>query len=356
MGHIRFLATAATVWTVATAAFAEVPAVAADITPVHGLVSRVMQGVGMPDLVVPPGASPHSHSMRPSEARALDQADLVFWVGPRLTPWLEGPIATLASDAKVIALLDAEATQQLMVRETVQFGQGHDDDHGGGHDDGHDEEHGDDHHDGHDEEHHDAHHDDEHASGHDADHGTETAHADEHGHSHEAGSLDPHAWLMAENGSAWLQVIAEALAAVDPENAPLYMRNAAEGQAEIATAAAEIATKLDAVAGKPFVVFHDAYQYFETGFGIQAAGAISLSDASDPSPARIAEIRATVQEMKVRCVLSEPQFNSGLVATVLDGTDAGTAIVDPLGVKLEPGPQFYPQLLASVGDAIAGCY
>ncbi|UWS10033.1 zinc ABC transporter substrate-binding protein [Phaeobacter inhibens] len=339
MGHIRFLATAATVWTVATAAFAEVPAVAADITPVHGLVSRVMQGVGMPDLVVPPGASPHSHSMRPSEARALDQADLVFWVGPRLTPWLEGPIATLASDAKVIALLDAEATQQLMVRETVQFGQGHDDDHGGGHDDGHDEEHGDDHHDGH-----------------DADHGTETAHADEHGHSHEAGSLDPHAWLMAENGSAWLQVIAEALAAVDPENAPLYMRNAAEGQAEIATAAAEIATKLEAVAGKPFVVFHDAYQYFETGFGIEAAGAISLSDASDPSPARIAEIRATVQEMKVRCVLSEPQFNSGLVATVLDGTDAGTAIVDPLGVKLEPGPQFYPQLLASVGDAIAGCY
>ncbi|AUQ72624.1 zinc ABC transporter substrate-binding protein [Phaeobacter inhibens] len=356
MGHIRILATAATVWTVATASFAEVPAVAADITPVHGLVSRVMQGVGMPDLVVPPGASPHSHSMRPSEARALDQADLVFWVGPRLTPWLEGPIATLASDAKVIALLDAEATQQLMVRETVQFGQGHDDDHGGGHDDGHDEEHGDDHHDGHDEEHHDAHHDDEHASGHDADHGTETAHADEHGHSHEAGSLDPHAWLMAENGSAWLQVIAEALAAIDPENAPLYMRNAAEGQAEIATAAAEIATKLDAVAGKPFVVFHDAYQYFETGFGIQAAGAISLSDASDPSPARIAEIRATVQEMKVRCVLSEPQFNSGLVATVLDGTDAGTAIVDPLGVKLEPGPQFYPQLLTSVGDAIAGCY
>ncbi|KII11560.1 zinc ABC transporter substrate-binding protein [Phaeobacter sp. S60] len=344
MGQIRFLATAATVWTAATAAFAEVPAVAADITPVHGLVSRVMQGVGTPDLVVPPGASPHSHSMRPSEARALDQADFVFWVGPMLTPWLEGPIATLASDATVIALLDAEATQQLMVRESVQFGLGHDDDHS------------DDHHDGHDEEHHDDDHDGDHAGEHDKDHDAETAHADEHGHSHEVGSLDPHAWLMAKNGSAWLQVIAEALAAADPENAALYMRNAAEGQAEIATAAAEIATKLDVVAGKPFVVFHDAYQYFETGFGIEAAAAISLSDASDPSPARIAEVRAIVQEMKVRCVLSEPQFNSGLVATVLDGTDAGTAVVDPLGVKLEPGPQFYPQLLTSVGEAIAGCY
>ncbi|AXT36904.1 zinc transporter (plasmid) [Phaeobacter sp. LSS9] len=352
MGQIRFLATAATVWTAATAAFAEVPAVATDITPVHGLVSRVMQGVGTPDLVVPPGASPHSHSMRPSEARALDQADFVFWVGPMLTPWLEGPIATLASDATVIALLDAEATQQLMVRESVQFGQGHHDGHSDDHHDGHDDDHADDDHDGHDDEHHDG----DHAVEHDKDHDAETAHADEHGHSHEAGSLDPHAWLMAENGSAWLQVIAEALAAADPENAALYMRNAAEGQAEIATAAAEIATKLDVVAGKPFVVFHDAYQYFETGFGIEAAAAISLSDASDPSPARIAEVRTIVQEMKVRCVLSEPQFNSGLVATVLDGTDAGTAVVDPLGVTLEPGPQFYPQLLTSVGEAIAGCY
>ncbi|XHE53630.1 zinc ABC transporter substrate-binding protein (plasmid) [Phaeobacter sp. BS23] len=311
-----------------------------------------MQGVGTPDLVVPPGASPHSHSMRPSEARALDQADFVFWVGPMLTPWLEGPIATLASDATVIALLDAEATQQLMVRESVQFGQGHHDGHSDDHHDGHDDDHADDDHDGHDDEHHDG----DHAVEHDKDHDAETAHADEHGHSHEAGSLDPHAWLMAENGSAWLQVIAEALAAADPENAALYMRNAAEGQAEIATAAAEIATKLDVVAGKPFVVFHDAYQYFETGFGIEAAAAISLSDASDPSPARIAEVRTIVQEMKVRCVLSEPQFNSGLVATVLDGTDAGTAVVDPLGVTLEPGPQFYPQLLTSVGEAIAGCY
>ncbi|MFV1494836.1 zinc ABC transporter substrate-binding protein [Phaeobacter sp. JH20_02] len=334
MGHLRYLAIAATVCTTATTALAEVPTVAADITPVHGLVSRVMQGVGAPELVVPPGASPHSHAMRPSEARALDQANLVFWVGPRLTPWLEGPIATLASDAKVISLLEADTTRQLTVRDTVQFGRGDHDEHA--------EEHSDDHHEGHGDDHNDAHHDEE---GH-----------DDHGHRHEPGSLDPHAWLMAENGSAWLQVIAEALADADPDNEALYLRNAAEGQAEIAAATAEISAKLTPVAGKPFVVFHDAYQYFETGFGVQAAGAISLSDASDPSPARIAEIRATVQEMKVQCVLSEPQFNPGLVATVLDGTEARTAVVDPLGVTLDLGPDFYPKLLTSVGAAIASCY
>ncbi|MFV1599049.1 MULTISPECIES: zinc ABC transporter substrate-binding protein [unclassified Phaeobacter] len=334
MGHLRYLAIAATVCTTATTALAEVPTVAADITPVHGLVSRVMQGVGAPELVVPPGASPHSHAMRPSEARALDQANLVFWLGPRLTPWLEGPIATLASDATVISLLEADTTRQLTVRDTVQFGRGDHDEHA--------EEHSDDHHEGHGDDHNDAHHDEE---GH-----------DDHGHRHEPGSLDPHAWLMAENGSAWLQVIAEALADADPDNEALYLRNAAEGQAEIAAATAEISAKLTPVAGKPFVVFHDAYQYFETGFGVQAAGAISLSDASDPSPARIAEIRATVQEMKVQCVLSEPQFNPGLVATVLDGTEARTAVVDPLGVTLDLGPDFYPKLLTSVGAAIASCY
>ncbi|MFV1591080.1 zinc ABC transporter substrate-binding protein [Phaeobacter sp. JH20_36] len=334
MGHLRYLAIAATVCTTATTALAEVPTVAADITPVHGLVSRVMQGVGAPELVVPPGASPHSHAMRPSEARALDQANLVFWVGPRLTPWLEGPIATLASDATVISLLEADTTRQLTVRDTVQFGRGDHDEHA--------EEHSDDHHEGHGDDHNDAHHDEE---GH-----------DDHSHRHEPGSLDPHAWLMAENGSAWLQVIAEALAEADPDNEALYLRNATEGQAEIAAATAEISAKLTPVAGKPFVVFHDAYQYFETGFGVQAAGAISLSDASDPSPARIAEIRATVQEMKVQCVLSEPQFNPGLVATVLDGTEARTAVVDPLGVTLDLGPDFYPKLLTSVGAAIASCY
>ncbi|MFS4583551.1 zinc ABC transporter substrate-binding protein [Phaeobacter sp. C3_T13_0] len=349
MRQTRFIVTAATVWSLATGAFAQVPEVAADIAPVHGLVARVMQGVGTPELVVPRGASPHSHAMRPSEARALDQADLVFWIGSRLTPWLEGPIDSLASDAKVISLLEADGTRTLTVRDTAQFGRGHDDDHDEErHDDQHDEHH-DDHHDEHSEDHdakHDDGHDDDHAEGHDG----------EHDHDHEVGSLDAHAWLMAENGSAWLKVIADALAEFDPENGDLYQRNATEGQAEIAAATTAISANLTKVEDGTFVVFHDAYQYFETGFGIQAAGAISLGDATDPSPARIAEIRDVVREMNVKCVLSEPQFSPGLVETVLDGTEARTAVIDPLGVNLELGTDFYPMLLTAVGEAIASCY
>ena len=331
-------------------AWAEVPQVAADITPVHGLVARVMQGLGEPVLVVPPGASPHGYAMRPSEARALDQADLVFWMGGALTPWLEGPLEELAGDAHRVELLEAEGTVVLAFRKGARF-EVHtlDEDHGGheDHDDhaGH-EDHAD--HQGHED--HGGHGDKEEAEGHDghADHGD--AHS---GHDHEG--ADPHAWLLPANAQAWLDVIATELAEHDPDNAAAYKANAAAGKQEIAETVASISASLEPFRAKQFIVFHDAYQYFERGFGLSAAGAISLGDAVKPSPARIAEVRGVVADLKVSCVFSEPQFNPGVVATVLDGTGAGTALLDPLGAKLEPGPQFYPALLREIGSAIAGC-
>ncbi|WP_244940842.1 MULTISPECIES: zinc ABC transporter substrate-binding protein [Leisingera] len=318
-------------------AWAGVPKVAADITPVHGLVARVMQGLGAPALVVPPGASPHGYAMRPSEAQALDQADLVFWMGEALTPWLEGPLEELAGDAHRVELLAAEGTEVLAFREGARFeAHGHDEDHG-------------------DHEDHDDHGD---HAGHEnhADHDSredDGDHADAHGHSH-AGA-DPHAWLLPANAQAWLDVIAAELAEHDPDNAAAYKANAEAGKQEIADAAASISASLEPFRAKQFIVFHDAYQYFERGFGLNAAGAISLGDAVKPSPARIAEVGGVVADLKVSCVFSEPQFNPGVVATVLDGTGAGTALLDPLGAKLEPGPQFYPALLRDIGSAIAGC-
>ncbi|NSY39595.1 zinc ABC transporter substrate-binding protein [Leisingera sp. ANG59] len=370
------------------AAWAEVPKVAADIAPVHGLVARVMQGLGEPALVVPPGASPHGYSMRPSEARALDQADVVFWLGEALTPWLEGPLEELAGDAHRIELLESEGTTVLPFREGARFEAHAHDGHAehGDHDDhsGH-EDHAD--HDGHGEHGHaehaeaDAHagHDDhedhgheEHAEDHDghedheghdhAEHAEEGGHgeheghedhADAHGHHHEG--ADPHAWLLPANAQAWLDVIAEELAEHDPDNAAAYKANAEAGKQEIAEAVASISARLEPFRPKQFIVFHDAYQYFERGFGLNAAGAISISDAAKPSPARVAEVRDVVADLKVNCVFSEPQFNPGLVATVLDGTGAGTAVLDPLGAELAPGPQFYPELLQEIGAAIAGC-
>ena len=160
---------------------------------------------------------------------------------------------------------------------------------------------------------------------------------------------------MAENGLAWLDVIADVLAEKDPENAGLYRDNAKAGQAEIIAAAAQIKSDLVSVRDKPFVVFHDAYQYFETGFGLPAAGAISLSDASDPSPARIAEIRDVVTDQHVTCVLSEPQFNPGLVASVVGTSDIKSLVIDPLGTEVPLGADFYTNFLSNTGRIFKDC-
>lgn len=314
-------------------ALADVPRVAVDIAPVHSLVARVMQGVGDPSLIVAPGASPHEYSMRPSEAAALQDADLVFWVSPDLTPWLDGAIGTLAGDATVIELLESDGTTELQFRESALF-EAHD------HDDDHDDH--DDHsdHDDHDDlDDHDAH-------GHDA-------HDDHDDHAH--GAHDPHAWLSPDNGAVWLNNIAAALSVADPDNAGIYFANATAGRAELDALRAEIDTILEPVRGRNFIVFHDAYQYFENAFDFPASGAISLSDATSPSPARIAEIQARVAEQGVTCVLSEPQFNPGIVATTMDGSAAQTGVLDPLGSDLEPGPALYPQVLRNLATVLADC-
>ena len=153
----------------------------------------------------------------------------------------------------------------------------------------------------------------------------------------------------------WLNVIAGQLSAADPENAGAYFANAAAGRAEIETLIGEVNATLDPIRGGRFIVFHDAYQYFETDFNFPASGAISLGDASDPSPARIAEIQARIAEEGIDCVLAEPQFNAGLVDTVLNGADAKSGIIDPLGSDLEPGSALYPQLIRNMSTALAGC-
>lgn len=337
----------------AGAAQAEVPSVAVDIAPVHSLVARVMDGVGEPDLIVPPGASPHGYSLRPSEAQALQDADLVFWIGPALTPWLGDSIGTLAPDAEAIELLAAPGTTELELREGALF-EAHDDDHGeevagdGDHED-HDE-------DGHVEasaEDHEAETETADADGHE-DHEAEMAEGDAHaGHDH--GALDPHAWLDPANAEVWLDAIAAALSSADPENAGAYFANAAAGKAEMDTLISEVDGILEPVRDASFIVFHDAYQYFETAFDFPASGAISLSDAAKPSPARVEEIHDRVSEANVTCVLAEPQFNPDLVETVLDGTEAQSGVSDPLGSDLEPGQALYPQLLRNLAQTLADC-
>ncbi|NRB16284.1 MAG: zinc ABC transporter substrate-binding protein [Rhodobacteraceae bacterium] len=292
---------------------AEVPRVATDIAPVHGLVARVMMGLGSPDLVMQPGASPHGYSMRPSEALALSRADFVIWMGEGLTPWLEGSIDSLAADAQGIELLHAEGVIELPFREGVRFAHPEDE----GHEQIDPQQEG----------------------------------QDDHRHQ----GIDPHAWLAPENGKLWLDLIATELALFDPDNAETYRANAAAGRGEIDQVVVTIRAGLAPLRNGGFVVFHDAYQYFETSFELSALAAISLGDASSPSPARIVEVRDAVAELGVSCVFSEPQFNPGLVAAVLDGTGAKTAVIDPMGTEIPLGPQFYPALLLDLGQRMADC-
>jgi len=321
-------------------ALADVPRVAVDIAPVHSLVARVMQGVGEPNLIVQPGASPHEYSLRPSEAAALQEADLVFWIGEDLAPWMEGAVETLAGDADVTTLLEADGMTLLDSRENALF-----EAHSHGDDDDHDhEDHAEDDHD-HDSEH------DEHADDHDHDH--EDHADDDHDHAH--GDHDPHVWLSPRNAAVWLNVIAAELSAADPENAGTYYANASEAREELDALVAEVNETLDPLRGMRFVVFHDAFQYFEADFDFPASGAISVADAADPSPARIADIQGRIAEEGIQCVLSEPQFDPGLVATVMDGTEANTAVLDPLGSDLEPGPDLYPQLIRNLANSLSGC-
>ena len=307
----------ATAALMSSTALADVPNVAVDIAPVHSLVARVMQDVGAPDLIIRSGASPHDYRLRPSEAKALQDANLVIWMGKELTPWMEDAVKTLSTEAAILTLLEKDETTLLEFRESVLF-----------------EEHD-----------HDDHSDKEHAETEDQDH-------DEHAH----GAHDPHAWLSPENAKIWLNLIAAQLSTADPDNASTYFVNAAAAMTEIDTLMADVSTMLDPVRGNSFIVFHDAYQYFETVFEFPASGAISLGDATDPSPARIARVQDRIQEQKIQCVLAEPQFKKGLVVTVLEGTDAKTSIIDPLGDALEPGPALYPQLIRNMAKTLVDCF
>ena len=326
-----------------TAALAEVPQVATDIAPVHSLVAQVMGDLGAPALIVRPGASPHGYAMRPSEAQALEQADLVVWIGEGLTPWLEGPVETLGEGAAVLELMSVEGTILHDYREGATFAahdhgehEGHDHDAAKGHD--HDHDHAQDKAEAHD---------------HDHDHDTAESHAGDHaGHDHSG--ADAHAWLDPANGRVWLGAIAAELSRLDPENAAAYAANAAEGQAELTALEAELTKLLAPMAETEFVVFHDAYQYFERRFGLAAAGAISFSDASAPSAGRIAELREAVADLGAACVFAEPQFSSGLVETVF-GDSARVGLLDPLGQDMAPGADLYPQVLRSMAGAFTTC-
>lgn len=334
---LRTFALSAAVLSVASVpVFAEPPKVATDIAPVHSLVSLVMNTVAEPSMIVRQGASPHDYSLRPSEARAVQHADLIVWVGPEFTPWLEKPLASLADGGATLELLEVPGTLQLGYRD---LGDEDHDDHGGENDHaGHGEtaEH---------EEH------TEHKEGEGRnDHGGDDEHA---GHDHDG--VDPHAWLDPQNAQIWLTAIAGKLAELDPDNAETYRANAKAAIGGLKAQEAALLEQVKTMSGQSYVAFHDAYQYFENRFGLRIAGTVALGDASDPSPARVAALRDRIVEKGVVCAFSEPQYDPRLLQAATETGDVKIGVIDPLGSTLDTGPNLYGQLLAAMAAEFAAC-
>ena len=301
--------------------------VVASIKPVHSLVAAVMEGVGTPELLVKGAGSPHTYALRPSEARSLEQARLVFRVGNDLEVFLTRPLETLGSKATIVNLSDAHDAVRLEVREGGSF-----------------EAHR---HDGDDEKH-----------SHDRDHAHEGEHDHDEGHDHDAHAhhgIDMHMWLDPENAKAFVHEIEEALAKIDPANAAAYAANAEKLSEKLDALVTETSDALAPVRGKSFVVFHDAYQYFEHRFDFAAAGAITVNPEVMPGAQRLTEIRDRVKELGAACIFAEPQFEPRLVSVVAEGTDARSGVLDPLGAELEDGPELYFDLIRGLTTSLATC-
>ncbi|WP_421875909.1 zinc ABC transporter substrate-binding protein [Pacificispira sp.] len=352
MRQIRSLLLASTMFAVPTAAAQAEVNVVASIKPVHSLVAAVMEGVGEPGLIVDGAGSPHTYALKPSQAQMLQSADVVFWIGHEMEAFLEKPLETLGANAKSVELIDAHDLTKLGFREGGAFEM-------------HDHEHGHDEH-GHD---HDHEKKAEHDHGHDHDHDKKAEHGhDEHGHDHDHdkkaehdhgdhgdGEFDAHVWLDPLNAKALVHEIEEALAAADPENAARYEANAEALMARLDSLITEIDGELTPVKGKGFIVFHDAYRYFENRFGVTAAGSITISPEVMPGAERVAEIQARVAELGAACVFAEPQFEPKLVATVVEGTPAKTGVLDPLGSEFDNGPDLYFALIRGMARSIKTC-
>jgi zinc transport system substrate-binding protein len=307
--------------------------VVTSIKPVHSLVSGVMVGVGLPSLIIDGSGSPHTYSLKPSQAQQLQDAKLVFWMGDELETFLEGPIENIAESATTIRLIDAHGLKKIKFREGGTF-----DDHG------HDDQ------DEHDHEKHDEHDDEKHAKKEHDDHGDHGDH-DEHGH----GEFDPHVWLDPINAKAIVHEIEEALVKADPTHKSTYEANAQEMMEKLDSLVVELSNELEPVHEKGFIVFHDAYQYFEQRFDVAAIGSITVSPEVMPGAERVSELREKILELNATCVFSEPQFEPKLIETLVEGTGARTGVLDPLGASLNKGPDLYFQLIRNMASSLKKC-
>jgi zinc transport system substrate-binding protein len=290
----------------------QVPHVVVSIKPVHSIVASIMEGVGTPELIVKGAASPHTYNLKPSDAQSLQNADIVFWLGHDMEAFLDKPLETLGSKAEVVSFLTMDGIAVLHPRESGTF------------------------------EHHD--------------HGEAAGHEEEQGHEHEEGEeVDAHIWLDPENAKAMAKGVTATLSKADPDHATAYKANEDKLLARLDTLEKDIAATVLPVKDKPFIVFHDAYQYFEQRFGVNVAGSITVSPDHLPGAARVAEIQAKVKELGATCVFSEPEFEPKLVKIVMEGTPAKSGVLDPEAGAIPDGPDLYFVMMNAIATSISTC-
>lgn len=299
--------------------------------------------------LVPANGSPHDYALKPSDARALQDADLIFWIDEHLEAFLAKSIKTLPKNAQFITLGEQEGMLVYENRDLHLNIDDHDETHAHADEHKHDDEH----------EHDEAHEHNDHAHKDAHDHEKEHDGDDAHGHDshegHDHGTHDMHIWLDPENAKLMAQIFADKFAQTAPQHAETFQRNAAELIEKIDAAATEAEGKLTSVQSQKFVTFHDAFQYFEKRFGLKNAGVITLSPETKPGAKRLTELKEALQTNQIACVFTEPQFDGKLVRLAIEGTNVKTAEIDPLGFHITDGANYYPQLINSIADAVVGC-
>ena len=286
------------------------------IKPLHSLISNVMDGVGEPSLIIEGSTSPHSFVLKPSHAKMIEQADIIFWIGEDIETFMEKPLESIAKNSKKISFMELTSIEKLKFREENIFDHDDHDDHGHGEDKDHDD----------------------HGPGHE-------------GHHHE--EFDGHIWLDPANAKEMLHEIAHELADLDPDNASKYESNADQAIKSIDKMIKDIDTKINKDA--KFIVFHDAYQYFETRFGVMTAGALTLNTDVLPGAKQISEIQEVITERDIKCIFSEPQFNPKIIETIAQDTGIKTGVLDPLGSIFDANKMQYFKLINDLGNKLKDC-
>ena len=311
--------------------------VVTSIKPLHSLTSYIMDGVNEPDLIIDGVASPHNFQIKPSHAKMLQKADLVIWVGEDLESFLPSALKSIPKNAVVFELLDQSGLKKLKFREKNIF-EGHDDHDEHGHDEHAKKEDDHDDHDDHDE--HGKKEDDHDDHGH-----------DEHGHAH--GEYDPHIWLDPSNAKVIVKKITNQLSKIDKDNSSVYKANSKKLLKDLDGLIKEVKNEINKDAS--FVVFHDAYQYFEKRFGINVIGALTVNPDVMPGAEQLSEIREVIEHEKAKCIFSEPQFNPNIINSIASDTGVKTGVLDPLGANINKGKNMYFQLIKDMSSSLKDC-